>query len=272
MNVWQNLPSHIDPVFLRVGSFQIRYYSLMYILCFVVVTLLLIYRIKKEKWPYTPATVENYFTWALLGVIIGARLGYVLFYNLDFYLTYPLQIVWPFDRGGHFIGIAGMSYHGGLLGAIVSSWLFCRRYRISFWRFADFVTPAVPLGYAFGRLGNFLNGELYGRPTDVPWGMYFPQAPDGQLRHPSQLYEMLFEGLFLFAVMWSIRKNPKLRGQMLPLYIIGYGTVRFFIEFFRAPDAQIGLLVFHLSLGQLLCLTMISLGAGLLLIPKTLPR
>lgn len=270
MNFWQHLPSQIDPVFFQIGSFQLRYYSLMYLLCFVVVTLLLIHRVKKEEWPYTAATVESYFTWALLGVIIGARLGYVLFYNLEFYLAYPLQIVWPYDSAGNFTGITGMSYHGGLLGMVAASWMFCRRNQIHFWRFADFVTPAAPLGYAFGRLGNFLNGELYGRPTDVLWGMYFPQAPGHQLRHPSQLYEMAFEGVFLFAVLWAVRAHPRLKGQMLPLYIIGYGAVRFFIEFFREPDEHLGLLIFHLSLGQLLCLAMIAAGAGLLFVPKKL--
>jgi len=240
MNVWQQLPSHIDPVFLQFGSFQIRYYSLMYLLCFVVVTLLLVYRLKKESWSYTFSTVESYFTWALLGVIIGARLGYVLFYNLEYYSAHPLQTVWPYDSAGNFTGITGMSYHGGLIGMIFASWMFCRRHGMDFWRFADFVTPAAPLGYAFGRLGNFLNGELYGRVTDVPWGMYFPYAPDGQLRHPSQLYEMFFEGIVLFIVLWAIRNHPKFRGQMLPLYMVGYGVVRFFIEFFRAPDEHLG--------------------------------
>ncbi len=156
-----------------------------------------------------------------------------------------------------------MSFHGGLIAVLLATLLFCRKQGIDFWRFADLFCPAIPLGYTFGRIGNFINGELYGRATDVPWGMFFPLDPAHLLRHPSQLYEAFFEGIVLFAVLWLIRKRSPFDGALFALFLIGYGSVRFFIEFFREPDAQLGFILGPFSMGQLLCLLMIAAGGWL---------
>jgi phosphatidylglycerol:prolipoprotein diacylglycerol transferase len=186
----------------------------------------------------------------------------VVFYNLSYFLEHPLEIFLPvnFSNGITFTGISGMSYHGGLIGALLAVWLWVRRSRISFKEVLDLYVPVIPLGYTFGRLGNFINGELYGRITSAPIGMFFPLSPEKALRHPSQLYEAFFEGVFLFAVMWAIRKASAPRGAMLAFYLIGYGTVRFFIEFYREPDAHLGFVVGFLSMGQVLCGAMITAG------------
>jgi len=157
-----------------------------------------------------------------------------------------------------------MSYHGGLIGILISAGLYTRRHRIRLRDIADLYIPGIPLGYTFGRLGNFINGELYGRITSAPIGMYFPLAPEKALRHPSQLYEAFFEGIFLFAVLWAIRRARAPRGAMLAFYLIGYGAVRFFIEFYREPDAHLGFVVGFFSMGQVLCAAMITAGVFLL--------
>jgi phosphatidylglycerol:prolipoprotein diacylglycerol transferase len=245
---WQHLPSRIDPNIFQIGSFQVRYYSLMYIVAFALTYFLVVFRLEKEKFPYTRETIQDFMLWAIIGIILGGRLGYVLFYNFEYYLRHPSEIFLPFDfsHGVRFVGISGMSYHGGLVGLIAASLIFCKKYRISFWNMADLFAPAVPLGYTFGRIGNFINGELWGRATAVPWGMYFPLDGSGLLRHPSQLYEAFFEGVLLFAV--------------LALYMVGYGLVRFFIEFYREPDAQLGFVIGSLSMGQVLSLLMVIAG------------
>lgn len=268
VDFWQHIPEHINPAFLEIGSFQLRYYGLMYLVAFTVVYLLVIHRIRDERFEYSKEIVQTYAVWTVVALLIGARLGYVLFYNLEYYLSHPLAVVLPFEGSGgkvRFVGISGLSYHGGLVGIVLASILFVRRYEIDFWHFSDLLCPVIPLGYTFGRVGNFLNGELYGRMTDVWWGMYFPQDPLNALRHPSQLYEAFFEGIFLFAVLWSIRKKECLRGKMLALYLIGYGAVRFGIEFVRQPDPQIGLVAGVFSMGQILCLVMVFFGITLLL-------
>ena len=262
---WQHVPEHIKPYIFQIGQFQIRYYGLMYIVAFSVVYVLSLYRLKKEDYDYPKVALENYFVWAILGLMLGARLGYVFFYNFSYYLSRPLEILLPFSFSGgfHFTGLAGMSYHGGLIGVIVATALFCHKYKFHFWRFVDFLIPSIPLGYTFGRIGNFINGELYGRVTDMPWGMYFPLDMSNQLRHPSQLYEAFFEGVFLFILLWSIRKKDLFHGFYLSLYIMGYGTVRFFIEFVREPDSHIGFFFGAITLGQILNIFMILAGAGL---------
>jgi len=198
--------------------------------------------------------------------LIGARLGYALFYNFFYYAAHPLEIFWPVQvvDGKTVFGISGMSYHGGLIGIIIVSVMFCKRHKLNLWKFIDFFIPAVPLGYMFGRLGNFLNGELYGRVTDVWWGMYFPQALSYQLRHPSQLYEAFFEGVVLFIILWSLRQKGIADGFLFSIYLIGYGCVRFFIEFFRQPDEHLGFLLWSLSMGQILCLLMMAVGVLLI--------
>lgn len=259
---WQHIPHHINPTIFQIGSFQLRYYGLMYLVAFFITYILVIYRIKDEGYNYSKDTIQDYFVWAILGLLIGARLGYVFFYSFPYYLHHPLEIIFPFDltNGFRYVGISGMSYHGGAIGVFVASVMFCRKHTINLWNFAELFAAAIPLGYTFGRIGNFINGELYGRVTDVPWGMYFPLDPYQQLHHPSQLYEAFFEGIFLFAVLWSIRKTKYFNGLLFPLYLIGYGTVRFCIEFFREPDAHLGFVAGVLTMGQILCLVMIAIG------------
>jgi phosphatidylglycerol:prolipoprotein diacylglycerol transferase len=266
---WQHIPEHINPNIIEIGTFQLRYYGLMYVVAFAIVYLLALYRIKNEDFKIPKETLQNYFIWAILGVIVGGRLGYVLFYNFKYFIHNPLKIIIPFDfsNGCRFTGISGMSYHGGVIGVILFSSLFCNKYKVNFWHLADLLCPTIPLGYTFGRLGNFINGELYGRVTNVPWGMYFPLDPTHQLRHPSQLYEAIFEGIFLFILLWSLRKIKTFDGVFLSLYLIGYGFVRFFIEFVREPDPQLGFILGHLTMGQLLCIIMI-LGGIFIMISK----
>jgi phosphatidylglycerol:prolipoprotein diacylglycerol transferase len=265
--VWRDIPSHLSPNLLEIGSFQLRWYSMMYLAAFACTYCLVLYRIKKERYPstYTAELIQDYFVWAILGVILGGRLGYVLFYNLGYYLGHPLEILLPFEFAGgfHYVGISGMSYHGGVLAVLAATILFCRRRRIAFWQFADLICPAIPLGYTFGRIGNFINGELYGRATDVPWGMVFPFDPQRLLRHPSQLYEAFVEGVVLFVFLWLLRRRSPFDGALFSFYLIGYGAVRFVIEFFREPDAQLGFVLGPLSMGQLLCFAMIAAGVGI---------
>ena len=260
---WRNLPAQISPTLIEIGSFQLRYYSLMYLAAFACTYLLVMYRIKREGYPYTANQIQDYFVWAILGVILGGRLGYVFFYNWGYYLKHPLEILFPFEFSGgiRFIGISGMSFHGGAIAVLIASLIFCRRRKIDFWRFADLFCPAIPLGYTFGRIGNFINGELYGRATTAAWGMVFPLDPLHLLRHPSQLYEAVFEGIVLFAVLWLIRRKSPFDGALLAIYLIGYGAIRFFIEFFREPDVQLGLVFGPFTMGQLLCFLMIAVGA-----------
>jgi len=239
----------------------------MYLLAFAITYGLVRYRLYSEpRFSLSVIHVNDLTTGMIVGLIVGARLGYVLFYNLSYYMHHPLEIVLPFDfsDGIRFVGISGMSYHGGLIGVVLATVWYVRRMSLSFWEVVDLYAPVIPLGYTFGRLGNFINGELYGRVTDLPIGMYFPLAPDSHLRHPSQLYEAFFEGIVLFLLLFSLRKKITApRGVMLPLYLAGYGTVRFCIEFVRQPDAHIGFVLFSLSMGQLLCMAMIAAGIGL---------
>ncbi len=270
MNWWQNLPSHIDPVFFSLGSFQIRYYGLMYVAAFTTVYLLIKYRLKHEAYSYTLETIQSFMVWAILGVLIGGRLGYILFYDLSYFISNPLKMIMPveFSNGFRFTGISGMSFHGGVLGVFFASLWFCHREKINFFHLGSLILPAIPLGYTFGRIGNFLNGELYGRTTTVPWGMYFPLDVTHQLRHPSQLYEAFFEGIVLFIVLWSLRNNLYIHKYLLALFLIGYGVFRFFIEYVREPDAHLGLIALNLSMGQLLCLGMIISGVALIILQK----
>ncbi len=265
---WQHLPQNINPVIFEIGWFKVQYYGLSYIVAFALTYILVLYRIQhEERFEFTKNQVNDITTYAILGLIIGARLGYVIFYNLTYYLRHPLEIFLPFSfsNGFTFTGISGMSYHGGLIGALLAVTWYVYKAKLNFWDVMDLYFTVVPLGYTFGRLGNFMNGELYGRITTAPIGMYFPQASEAALRHPSQLYEAFFEGIFLFVILWSIRKIKKPRGTMLAFYVIGYGTVRFFIEFFREPDAHIGFIFLSFSMGQVLCALMIAGGIGLYL-------
>ncbi|MGD8519827.1 MAG: prolipoprotein diacylglyceryl transferase [Desulfobacterales bacterium] len=263
---WQHLPQNIDPVIFSIGSFRLQYYGLMYIVAFALTFFLAVYRAKREnRFEVSMDQLKDVMTYMIVGLIIGARLGYVVFYNFSYYLKHPLEIFLPFSfsNGFTFTGISGMSYHGGLIGVVLAGWLYVRRTQLNPWDIIDLFFPAAPLGYTFGRLGNFINGELYGRVTSAKIGMYFPLAETRELRHPSQLYEAFFEGIFLFAVLWSVRKFKLPRGAMLPLYLIGYGLVRFIIEYFREPDAHLGFVLFSFSMGQVLCFLMIVSGIAL---------
>ena len=267
-NWWQHLPSHMNPVIFHIGSFRLQYYGLMYLVAFGLTYALAAYRLKKEpRWEISKDQLQGVMTAMIIGLILGARLGYVLFYNLSYYLHHPLEIILPFDisNGFRFTGISGMSYHGGLIGTIVASWWYMHRHQLHFLKMADLLVPCIPAGYTFGRLGNFINGELWGRLTTSPIGMYFPNSPNPSLlRHPSQLYEALGEGIILFVILWSIRNRIRIPGAMLGLYLLGYGGVRFIIEFFRQPDQQLGFVFLFFSMGQLLCIAMILGGLVLL--------
>ena len=270
INIWQQIPSHLNPNILSIGSFQLRYYSLMYLVAFTIVYFVTLYRIKHESYKYSDENIQDYLVWAMIGVILGARFGYAIFYNFEYYFRHPLEIILPFDfsNGIKFVGLSGMSYHGGLIGVLLASIFFCRKYKFNFWHFIDLLIVSVPLGYTFGRLGNFINGELYGRITTVPWGMYFPLDHSHSLRHASQLYEALLEGIVLFILLWLIRKKQKFDGFIVGIYLCGYGFVRFFIEFFREPDAQLGFVLGFNTMGQVLCLSMIVAGIAVLFVRK----
>ncbi len=260
---WQHLPEHMDPVIFQIGSFRLQYYGLMYLVAFGVTYLLAKYRLKTEdRWEFTIEHLQGLITAMIIGLIIGARLGYVLFYNLDYYIAHPLEIILPFEfrNGIRFTGISGMSYHGGLIGAFIGLCWYSRKYKLGIGNSADLLAPCGSLGYTFGRIGNFINGELWGRITTAPIGMHFPHAPGEGLRHPSQLYEGFGEGIMLFIVLWSLRHRLRAPGTTFALYIIGYGTARFIIEYFREPDAHLGFIFLSFSMGQILCSLMIFLG------------
>jgi phosphatidylglycerol---prolipoprotein diacylglyceryl transferase len=261
-SAYQNLPQHINPIAFQLGFFPVRWYSIMYILALAVFYCLITYRTKKGESKDSRINADliiNYLFWSFWGLVIGGRLGHVLIYNLSYYVSNPLEIISPFNRSGEYIGIYGMSFFGGLAGIVASSLLFFRKKQINIWAFSDFIIPAIPAGYFFGRIGNFLNGELYGKITKVPWGMYFPNAQaKGEalsLSHPVQIYEAILEGLLLFGLFWIFRNNPKLKGKFLGLYLIGYGCARFFCEFFREPEESINFLTIsqYLSIAIAVC-------------------
>ncbi len=273
--LWQNLPSQMNPVIFSVGNFALRWYGTMYIVAFAIVYLLTRYRIENEKLVFKPPFVGDALTWIMAGVVLGGRVGYILFYGMGSFVADPLGslIPWSSTPGGcRFSGISGMSYHGGVIGVIIALWAYTRSQKVGFLKTFDLFIPAVPLGYTFGRLGNFINGELYGRITNSAIGMYFPLAPTHELRHPSQLYEAFFEGIVLFAVLWLIRKKAPFTGFLSAIYLFGYGFVRFFIEFFREPDAQLGFVLFNFSMGQVLCFIMMISGIAVFLFGRSLAR
>jgi phosphatidylglycerol---prolipoprotein diacylglyceryl transferase len=248
----------IDPVAIQIGSFGVHWYGLMYLLAFVQFMLLGRLCIKRPYYValgWTTKDLEDLLFAGVLGVVLGGRIGYSLFYMPEFYLANPLSILKVWE--------GGMSFHGGLLGVILAMVWFARRKKTSFWTVSDLVAPLVPFGLAFGRLGNFINGELWGRPTDLPWGMVFPLV-DAIPRHPSQIYQLLFEGILLGLVLWVYARKPRRLGQVSGLFLLGYGICRFLVEFAREPDAFLGLLGLGLSMGQWLSIPMILFGIYLL--------
>lgn len=264
-----------DPVLISIGPLAIRWYALSYIVGFILFTILGRRRIAQGNSVFTKEMLDDFLTWGILGVILGGRIGYVLFYKFSDYLANPLDIfkVWE----------GGMSFHGGFLGVVVAMWLFGRKHNISILKLMDTVAPLVPLGLASGRIGNFINGELWGRVTELNafWAMGFPQAryedveaaahnplwaewlqQYGMLpRHPSQLYQFALEGICLFVIVWIFSKKPRPAGQTAALFLGGYGLFRFIAEFARQPDDYLGLLTLGLSMGQWLSVPMIVLGA-----------
>ncbi len=247
---------NIRPYLIRVGPFEVRWYGLMYLCGFAASYLLVQYRIKKERLPVEKKTIEDLYFYLILGLIVGARLGYVLFYNLSYYLKNPLEVfaLWH----------GGMSCHGGLIGTILAGYWFIKKYKLDFWFYGDLIIPTAPIGLFFGRIGNFINGELYGRVTDVPWAMVFP-AGGPQPRHPSQLYEAFFEGIVLFIILWLYRRRVKTKGTLVSMFLVLYGVFRFFIEFFREPDPQLGFVLGPFTMGQILCSGMVLAGLAVYL-------
>ena len=244
----------IDPVLISVGPFAIRWYALAYIVGIVLGWRLVRRLVQRPGWKPTPEAIDDLVFYVTLGIILGGRIGYVLFYQPGHYLTQPLDMlaVW---RGG-------MSFHGGLVGVLVATRLFARKQGYAFFELTDALAVATPIGLFLGRIANFINAELWGRVTDMPWGVVFPTAGP-EPRHPSQLYEAGLEGLVLFAVMlWFARQpyGPTVRGRLSGIFLIGYALARILVEFFREPDVQIGFLFGGITMGQLLSLPMLAFG------------
>ena len=255
---------HIDPVIFSIGPLHVRWYGLMYVLGFAATLLLVKHQIKKFRFKELDVHFENLNLVLIISLVLGGRLGYVLFYNLPYYLKNPLEILATWQ--------GGMSFHGGMLGLIIGGVVFCRKKGLDFWRVADIYTVTIPIGLGLGRIGNFINAELYGRVTGVAWGMVFPGG--GPLpRHPSQLYESFLEGLVLFLILWNFKEkqNPPASwpsGSMIALFLILYGIFRIIIEFFREPDAHLGFIAAGMTMGQLLSSLMIIAGFALFFVRK----
>ena len=250
---------NIDPILVDLGPIRLSWYGLMYVFGFFISYLLVRYQMRRKEFDISKQEVENLYFYLILGLMVGARLGYVLFYDLKMYLADPLEIfaIWH----------GGMSFHGGLIGVLLVGILFSWKNKKSFWRMADLIIVTVPIGLGLGRIGNFINGELYGRVAQIPWGMIFPKG--GPLpRHPSQLYESALEGGVLFLILWLIKDKKIPSGGLLALFLSLYGTFRFFIEFFREPDVQVGFVFGPFTMGQILCAFMIVGGIILFLYLK----
>jgi len=260
LNTYQTIPSHINPELTQIGFFAIRWYSIGYLLAFATILGLIFWRISKKEFDSRELppkklkeVVLDVFFSGVFGMIVGARLGYFIFYD---WTTLIFNFSEVFITGSN--GFFGFSFHGGLIGALLGIYIYCKLKKISFEGIGNLFIPALPLGFFWGRLGNFFNGELFGHPTDKPWGMFFPTDPK-TLRHPSQLYEALGEGVIIFIVLWTIRKRDWAQGNFLSLFLILYGLIRFIIEFFRVSPPEHILLGF-LTTGQVLCLAMIVGG------------
>jgi len=299
-------PTWLNPEI--VPGLPFRWYGLMYVLAFGTAWFLFRVESKRIKAPWTEELAANFFLWAIVGVLLGGRLAGTLIYEpTDYYWRHPWFVFWPFDETGRFVGYQGMSFHGGLAGVIVTTLVWCKVHKEKWLAWVDIIAMSVPLGYTFGRLGNFINGELWGKVTAAPWGMVFPYAEKFSAkepwvqaiaakagiainsmndmvnlpRHPSQLYEAIFEGLLLWAVLWLfVRKRRPFLGFAAGVYVVGYGLIRFVIEYFREPDSGLGYIIklgnpdaptytfstlFNFSMGQILCFFMIAGGLIFLL-------
>jgi phosphatidylglycerol:prolipoprotein diacylglycerol transferase len=245
---------NIDPVAVDIGFVKIHWYGISYVVGILAAWLFLRTRGKQAYWSYNDEQVSDLIFYGMVGIIVGGRLGSVLFYNFSMYLQNPIEIF--------YLQQGGMSFHGGLIGVIVAVWFFAKKINKPLFEVIDFIAPAVPLGLGSGRIGNFINGELWGAPSNVPWAMIFPDpAAGGIARHPSQLYEALLEGLALFIILWWFSKTPRPVKAVSGLFLLGYGVFRFMVEFVRMPDQHIGYLAFDwFTMGQLLTLPMIIFG------------
>jgi len=305
MTAYLNYPEWIRPEI--IPNLPFRWYGLMYLAAFLVAYLLFSKQVKERNLNYSKDDIANFFVWGIVGLLIGARIfGTLVYDTTGLYLKKPWLIFLPFSEDWHFIGYMGMSFHGGVIGGIIGVWLYCKKYNRSFLELGDMLAISIPLGYTFGRLGIFINGELWGKVTTAPWGMVFPYAqrfPTNEPwvqeimskigmtsttslvnlpRHPSQLYEALFEGIVLGCFMWFfIRKHNKFKGFAMSIFITGYGIIRFILEYFREPDADLGYIIklgnpqasihlfttpFNFSMGQLLSFIMIVGGLVLLFV------
>lgn len=242
----------IDPVIMQLGPIKVHWYGVMYLLAFGIAWILGQWRAKHSSGQWSKQAVSDLIFYCVVGVVVGGRVGYMLFYSLPSFIENPLNIIKIWQ--------GGMSFHGGLVGVLISMWLFARRNHKSFFEVSDFTAPLVPLGIAAGRIGNFINSELWGKVTAVPWGVVFPEV-DNLPRHPSQLYEFFFEGIILFIIVWLFSAKPRPRMAVSGLFAACYGIFRFILEFYRLPDVQIGYLAWNwLTMGQLLSLPLIIVG------------
>lgn len=246
----------IDPIIVSIGPLAIRWYGLMYLIALGVAFWLATREVKSGRSQYTEPQVSDLLFYGFLGAVLGGRIGYVLFYQFERFIQDPLYL-FQITQGG-------MSFHGGLLGVLAVLFLFGRKTKTSFLQVGDFVAPLVPIGLGVGRLGNFINGELWGRTTDVAWGIVFPGAGP-EPRHPSQLYQFALEGILLFAIVYLFSRKPRPVGSVGGLFLIGYGAFRFIVEYFRQPDDHLGLLTLGMSMGQWLSLPMVAVGTALML-------
>ncbi|MBN8727496.1 MAG: prolipoprotein diacylglyceryl transferase [Xanthomonadales bacterium] len=273
----------IDPIAFSLGPVQVHWYGIMYLLAFGIAWWLGQRRVAAGRLPVTRDQFSDLAFYLMLGVILGGRIGYMLFYDTAELVRNPLSLVRVWE--------GGMSFHGGLLGVLIAGWWWSRRHAIHFFDTIDFIAPLVPIGLGLGRLGNFIGGELWGRHTELPWGMIFPRALDylgksrdelhamylagqlnGEARHPSQLYEFFLEGVVLFAVLWIYSRKPRPRYAVSGLFALLYGIFRFSVEFVRQPDAQLGFLAFDwLTMGQVLSLPLVAVGVGLLIASRRAP-
>ncbi len=262
MQYWNHIYEHFDPVAFSIFSLPVHWYGMMYVLALVSALFMAKWIIKKDNIDIEPKAIDDYFIYIEIGIILGARLGYIIFYdpNNAHYLTEPWNVFNPFNVDGEFVGIRGMSYHGAVIGWFLGSIIYYKRRGINFGRIMDIVAIAVPLGYAFGRIGNFLNQELVGRATDVSWGIMV----DGVLRHPSQLYESFLEGILIFIIIYAYRKHKQYEGQLILLYGFLYGLMRPLAEIWRQPDPQIGFICCNtLTMGMFLSFFMAFAGFAL---------
>ena len=271
MEYWNHIYEHFNPVALDLGFISLHWYGIMYILALLTALWFAKWIVKRDNMPISEEMLDNYFIWIEIGIILGARIWYILFYdpNTSYYLSHPWQIFNPFQNG-EFVGIRGMSYHGAVVGAAIASYLFSRKHPGVIYKILDVVALAVPVGFVFGRIGNFLNQELVGRVTDVPWGIYVQDPISHQffLRHPSQLYEGFLEGIVIAILIYLYRNHRKFDGALVGIYGVMYGTARFIVEFWREADVQLGYYDGWITMGQIQSLVMIMLSIAIYLFFK----